>query len=187
MKLIVGLGNPGENYDLTRHNVGFMAVDNILSKLKLELNSTNFNGQYVKFKYMQEDWIIAKPLTYMNLSGSFIQKIMHYYKININDLCVISDDLDLSVGTFKFKTTGSSGGHNGLKDIINCLQSEDFKRFKIGIGKDRNMQTSDYVLQKIPKIEKEKIDEVINKITDMLIELMQNKPLSILINKYKTN
>lgn len=186
MKLIVGLGNPGNNYENTRHNVGFMVIDKLLTKLNLSLDESNFNGQYTKFKYKDESYIVAKPLTYMNLSGNFIQQIMHFYKINIEDIIVISDDLDLPVGSLRFKTTGSSGGHNGLKDIIKCLSTEDFKRIKIGIGRDKNMDIVNYVLQKIPSDQKVLIDKAIDNAVNMLIELIDNKPLSVVINKYKS-
>ncbi len=147
MKLVVGLGNPGREYKNTRHNIGFMVLDYYLGKVawknKMESNfySTTINNEEV---------IFIKPLTYMNLSGMAVSKVVKFYKIKMEDILIIQDDLDLKIGTYKIKKNSSSGGHNGIKSIISELSSEEFLRLKIGIGKNPLMPTDKYVLAKIP-------------------------------------
>ena len=147
MKLVVGLGNPGREYKNTRHNIGFMVLDYYLGKVawknKMESNfySTTINNEEV---------IFIKPLTYMNLSGMAVSKVVKFYKIKMEDILIIQDDLDLKIGTYKIKKNSSSGGHNGIKSIISELNSEEFLRLKIGIGKNPLMPTDKYVLAKIP-------------------------------------
>ncbi len=147
MKLIVGLGNPENKYKNTRHNLGFMIIDYFLEKNNLILDKKKFNGCYLISKYNNEKYIIAKPLTYMNLSGEFIAKISSYYKIEAKDILIISDDKDQNLANFKLKNNGSAGGHNGIKNIILNLNTENFNRLKIGIGpflKEYNL--TNYVL-----------------------------------------
>jgi PTH1 family peptidyl-tRNA hydrolase len=134
MKLIVGLGNPGSKYKNTRHNLGFMIIDYFLEKNNLILDKKKFNGCYLISNFNNEKYIIAKPQTYMNLSGEFLTKISSYYKIKPEDILVISDDKDQNLANFKLKNNGSSGGHNGIKNIILNLNTENFNRLKIGIG-----------------------------------------------------
>ena len=145
MKLVVGLGNPGKEYNNTRHNIGFKVIDEYLGKVNWK---SKFESKIYEYVINDEQVIFAKPLTYMNLSGLAVSKIMSYYKIDINNLLVIHDDLDLSVGTYKIKRNSSSGGHNGIKSIINELNSDAFARLKIGIGKSNLIPTDKYVLSK---------------------------------------
>lgn len=155
MKLIVGLGNFGKEYENTKHNVGFMFIDYLCQKINLELKELKFSGLFSKTKINSEEVIIAKPLTYMNLSGEFVSKIINFYKIKTEDILVIHDDLDCELGKFKIKQKGSSGGQNGLKNIINLLKTENIKRVKIGIGRPKNNQPiKDYVLSKFSFDEK---------------------------------
>lgn len=149
MKLIVGLGNPGREYEDTRHNVGFMAIDRLADKynalFKLDKNlkgliaSVNINGEKV---------ILLKPITFMNLSGESVKPVMSYYKINVNDIIVINDDLDMPVGKIRYRAKGSAGGHNGLKSIIANLKTEEFQRIKIGIDRSKIIPVVDWVLGK---------------------------------------
>ena len=149
MKLIVGLGNPELKYTFTRHNMGFSAVDIMLDKLGgLTLDNTKFNGCFTKTKYQNDDIIISKPLTYMNLSGEFIRDISNFYKINHKDIIVIYDELALPVGKIRITKTGSAGGHNGIKSIIKNLGTEDFIKVRIGIGEDTIVPQLDFVLMK---------------------------------------
>lgn len=169
MKLIVGLGNPDKKYDNTRHNVGFMFLDYYLNQNKIDGNwSKKFEGNILKTKINGEDVIFLKPLTYMNLSGNAVSKVMNYYDISINDLLVISDDLDLFLGNYKLKSSGSCGGHNGLRDIENKIGSSDYKRFKIGISKDNSVDTKDYVLGKLSSDEQKKLLDVFYELNDVL-------------------
>ena len=149
MKLIVGLGNPELKYTFTRHNMGFSAVDIMLDKLGgLTLDNTKFNGCFTKTKYQNDDIIISKPLTYMNLSGEFIRDISNFYKINHKDIIVIYDELALPVGKIRITKTGSAGGHNGIKSIIKNLGTEDFIKVRIGIGEETKIPQLDFVLMK---------------------------------------
>ena len=157
MKLIVGLGNPGKEYEDTRHNIGYMVVDNFVKANNLGTFTEKFNGLILKTTYNDEQLIIVKPLSYMNLSGDVVRKVSDYYKIDINDILVIHDDLDMPVGKIKLKVGGSSGGHNGIKDITNKLGNENYKHLKIGIANDKNMDTKDYVLGKFKDNDKTEI------------------------------
>ena len=161
MKLFIGLGNPGEEYKDTRHNIGFNFLDYYLEYKGIEANwKKKNNGLFIKTNLYDEDVIFLKPLSYMNLSGGVVKKYIDYYKIDINDIYVICDDLDLKVGNFKFRNRGSSGGHNGLKDIQKALNTNSYKRIRIGIDNDKDRDTKDYVLSKISKEDKDKINDV---------------------------
>ena len=148
MKLVVGLGNPGNEYENTRHNVGFSLVDYIVKDKKLEYKGVKFNAEYLDFYIDNEKVMIIKPLSYMNLSGGVVKKYVDYYKIKLDDILVIQDDLDMNIGRIKIVYDSSSGGHNGIKDIENNLGSKKYARLKIGIAKDKDMDTRDYVLGK---------------------------------------
>lgn len=160
MRLIVGLGNPGKEYERTRHNVGFMMLDLYANSKGLSFQKEKFNGSYLEFIHDSEKVILLKPLSYMNLSGEVIKKFVDFYKINLGDILIINDDLDLDIGAYKLKSTGSSGGHNGLKNIELHLGSQNYKRFKIGISNNKNMDTKDYVLGKFSKDEMTILDSV---------------------------
>lgn len=146
MKLIVGLGNPGKEYEKTRHNVGFMILDNYLGDV-------NWQDKFNSFFYKKGDVLFLKPKTYMNLSGNAILACMNYYNINISEILIIHDDLDIEIGTYRIKTNSGSGGHNGLKSIIQCIGSQEFNRLKVGISKNNLIPTDKYVLSKFTKSE----------------------------------
>lgn len=149
MKLIVGLGNPGKEYDNTRHNIGFMVVDSYTKAKFLSVDwKKKFNGLYFETMNNGEKTIFLKPQSYMNLSGGVVRQFVNYFNIDINDILVISDDLDLLTGNFKLKDKGSCGGHNGLRDIEKNLGTSEYKRLKVGISKDKDIDTKDYVLGK---------------------------------------
>ncbi len=159
MKMIVGLGNPEKKYELTRHNIGFMVLDSFNLNFKEE---KKFQALICKKKLNNEDVIFVKPLTYMNLSGISVIKISNYYHIMPKDILVIQDDLDLPVGKYKLKTNSSSGGHNGIKSIIENLKTNEFCRLKIGISHDRNISTIDYVLGKFSKEDLKVLEDQFN-------------------------
>ena len=182
MKLIVGLGNPGLEYQNTRHNIGFYYLDLFTGKLDINYKE-KFKGLYIKTKINNEDVIFLKPQTYMNLSGESVIKFVNYYKINIEDILVIHDDLDIDLGRIKLKDNGSSGGHNGIKSIIENIQSENFKRLKIGISKNKDYDTKDYVLGKFNKEELEVIKGNETKILDILNDYFK-LPFIDLMSKY---
>lgn len=135
MKLIVGLGNPGKEYENTRHNCGFMAIDYLAQDLGVTINQAKFKGLYAKIKVEGEDVILLKPQTYMNLSGESVSEVMKFFKIDKEDVLVIYDDLDLPVGKIRIRANGSAGGHNGIKSLIAHLNGQDFKRIRIGIDR----------------------------------------------------
>lgn len=151
MKLIVGLGNPGNEYNNTRHNIGFMMLDDYLKSKNLIDYKSKFNGLYIDANINGEKVIFLKPQKYINLSGEVIKKYLDFYKIDISDLFIICDDLDLNVGNYKLKEKGSSGGHNGLKNIELNLNTKNYKRLKIGISNNKNIDTKNYVLSKLNK------------------------------------
>ena len=160
MKLIVGLGNPGKDYENTRHNVGFYYLDLFASYLNEFKYKEKFNGLYIKTTYNSEDVILLKPMSYMNLSGEVVVKFVNYFKIKTEDILVIHDDLYIPVGKLKLKENGTSGGHNGIKNIILNLHTENFKRLKVGISKDSNIETKDYVLGNFNINDKEKLEKL---------------------------
>lgn len=136
MKLIVGLGNPGKEYENTRHNLGFRIIDHLANKLNLELKKEKNKGLYVTGNYLNQKIILLKPLTYMNNSGECIRDFVNYFQIPVENILVVYDDLALPLGSFRYRSRGSSGGHNGIKNIIECLGTQEFKRLKVGIGSD---------------------------------------------------
>ena len=137
MYLIVGLGNPGKEYEHTHHNMGFDVVDKFIDSLGITFDKEAFKGVYTKCKYFDKDLIVLKPMTYMNLSGDSIIQVLNFYKIPVSNMIVIYDDMDTELGHIKLKIKGSSGGHNGIKSIINNLGTQEFKRIKIGTGHPR--------------------------------------------------
>jgi PTH1 family peptidyl-tRNA hydrolase len=152
MKLIVGLGNPGKEYENTRHNIGFMFLDYYLDKNSIDVNwKKKFNGLYMQTSINNEKIIFLKPQSFMNLSGGVVNKYLKYFEIDIDDMLVICDDLDLFVGNYKLKNNGSCGGHNGLRDIEKNIGSTNYKRLRIGISNDKELDTKDYVLGKLSK------------------------------------
>ena len=170
MKLIVGLGNPGREYKNTRHNIGFMMLDNYLGKVDWK---NKMESQFYTSDNDGEQVIFIKPQTFMNLSGLAVKKVVSFYKIAPEDILVIQDDLDLEIGNYKLKNNSSDGGHNGIKSIIHELNSDGFARLKIGIGKDERIPVDRYVLAKIPKEELDIINsnkDEFNNIIDMFIK-----------------
>jgi len=168
MKLIVGLGNPGREYENTRHNIGFLTIDKYADKLDISITKSKFNGLYGEALVNGEKVLFLKPQSYINLSGEVIRKFVDFYKISIEDILIIHDDLDLEVGTYKIKQKGSSGGHNGLKNIELHLGTQEYKRIKIGISNNKNIDTKDYVLGKLSKEENDLLYQVQNQVISIL-------------------
>ena len=166
MKLIVGLGNPGKEYRNTRHNVGFFMLDKYLNgegKWK-----EKFNGLYLEKNINGEKVIFLKPLSYMNLSGEVIKKYIDFFKISNDDIFIIHDDLDLNLGFYRLRSSGSSGGHNGLKNIEKSIGSKEYKRLKIGISNNKEIDTKDYVLGYFNKQEQDILDSVSAVVTNII-------------------
>jgi peptidyl-tRNA hydrolase, PTH1 family len=169
MKLIVGLGNLEDKYLFTRHNAGFMAVDFFVNK-----NNQSFK-QEKRLKSMITkfgDIVVIKPLTYMNLSGEAVRAVMDFYKIDVKDILVIFDDISLDLGRVRFRATGSDGGHNGIKSIIQHTGTKDFDRLKIGIGPQPNIPSEAFVLQNFTKDELDKLKETLK--TTMIEDYLQD-------------
>lgn len=182
MKLIVGLGNPGKEYVNTRHNIGFMVIDKLLETYGYEKEKSKFGGIYYESLINNNKVILLKPQKYINLSGEVIKKYIDYFKIDIDDILIINDDLDLNAGNFKLKMSGSSGGHNGLKNIELNLGTKEYKRFKIGISNNKDINTKDYVLGKIGN-DIENINEVIELSPKIIYDYL-NMSFVDLMSKY---
>ena len=148
MKLIVGLGNPGKEYENTRHNTGFLCLDKVAQALNVKVNRRAFNALVGKTNFKGEQVILMKPMTYMNLSGEAVCKAVRYYHLDpTKDVLIVYDDLDLPVGNIRLREGGSAGGHNGIKSIIAHLNTQQFCRIRVGIGSDKKRDdTRDYVL-----------------------------------------
>lgn len=152
MYLIAGLGNPGPTYEATRHNIGFITVEAICSSLSCRFSSSKWSGDTCKNFYCGEQVVLVKPTTFMNLSGQSIGAVADYYKIPLDHIIIIHDDLDLDLGRVKICQNRGHGGHNGLKSIISHLGSKDFMRIKMGIGRNPpGMPVEKYVLSKFAK------------------------------------
>ena len=183
MKVIAGLGNPGEKYAYTRHNIGFMVISELSKRFKIN-SSYKFDGLIGDFFFGGEKIIIFQPMKYMNKSGQPIYKVLDYFQIEAEDLLVIHDDLDLELGKMRFKQNGGSGGHNGIKSIINNLGTDNFKRLKIGIDRPpENIPVPDFVLTTFREEEKE-ISERVVKEAASAVELMLKENIMKAMNKY---
>lgn len=180
MKLIIGLGNFEDKYLFTRHNAGFMAVDFFVQAQNESFKQEKkLKSLISKFRLNGEDIVVIKPLTYMNLSGEAVIATMNFYKIDVQDILIIYDDISLDLGRVRFRNEGSDGGHNGIKSIIKHLGTQTFDRLKIGIGPQPNIPSESYVLQNFLPEELTKLKEVLKKpiIEDYLkdgIEKAQN-------------
>ena len=183
MKLIVGLGNPGKNYENTRHNMGFRTIDKYALKNNVKIDKNKFGGLYTEFNRNSEKILLLKPQKYINLSGEVLKKYVDFYKIDVNDILIICDDLDLEIGKYKLKYKGSSGGHNGLKNIEQHLNTNEYKRIKIGISNNKDIDTKDYVLGKINKETEDIIGPIIDKIQLILDDYLEMS-FDNLMNKY---
>ena len=171
MKLIVGLGNIGKEYDNTRHNIGFMVLDHYLGNVKF---SEKDKALYYKTTINGEQVIFIKPTTFMNNSGLAVRKYVDYYDIDIKDILVIQDDLDIDFGKSKLKENSSSGGHNGIKSIISCLNSDAFLRLKVGIKNEHINNTIDFVLSRFNAKELSELNEKFNTYDEIINSFIEN-------------
>lgn len=187
MYLIVGLGNPGREYHKTRHNVGFEALDELITAYRISGPLSKFKAMIGKGMIGAEKVIAAKPMTYMNLSGEAVRAIVDFYKIDPEtELIVISDDVDLEPGRLRIRKSGSAGGHNGLKSIIQHLGTEKFLRIRIGVGgKKAGWDLADHVLGKFPEEERPLVDEALKKAAEAAACVVTDGP-DIAMNRYNT-
>ena len=188
-KFIIGLGNPGKEYIQNRHNIGFLVLQNFSDKYDSKFILKNkLKSWYSEFKINNSTYRLFMPTTFMNNSGEAVRAIVDWYKIDLDQLFIIVDDIDLPLGKIRFRKKGSSGGHNGIKDIINKLQTENFNRIKIGIGnppineKNKNLSTISHVLGNISLKESLTLDKVYKKLIESLTEL-NTKNEDLIINE----
>ncbi|MFA5128881.1 MAG: aminoacyl-tRNA hydrolase [Patescibacteria group bacterium] len=189
MKIIVGLGNPGEKYENTRHNAGFFIIEN------LKLENENFSGWKLNKKFNAEisegkigggKIVLLKPLTFMNNSGQTVAAAAHFYKIKPDNILVIHDDIDLPLGKIRVKKDGSSGGHRGVESIITALNSENFSRLKIGVGpkeRPKNFDAANFVLKKFSKSEEKTAGDITKKATEAVAMILA-EGVSAAMNKF---
>lgn len=170
MKMIVGLGNPGKEYENTRHNMGFMVIDNFAKGVSAPSYKSKFNGLYSEVFVGDEKVILLKPMSFMNLSGNVVLSFANYFKISSDDILVVSDDLDLPFLKYRLRLFGSCGGHNGLRDIEKSLGTSKFKRFRIGISSPVGMSSVDYVLGRFSKDDLDQINEFLPRFFDILTD-----------------
>lgn len=185
MYLIVGLGNPGRQYDGTRHNMGFDTLDYLIEKHQIPQGGVKFNAMYGKGIIGGEKVILMKPLSFMNLSGGPVREMVNYFKIDPEtEMIVIYDDIDLEPGQLRIRKQGSAGGHNGIKDIIRQLGTQKFLRVKVGVGaKPKGWDLADHVLGRFSDSDRRLVDEAVGKAGDA-VELMLSRGVDAAMNEY---
>lgn len=185
MKLIIGLGNPGTKYKGTRHNIGFITVDEMAYQEKINFDKALFDAIFVQKTIAEEQVILMKPLTYMNLSGEAVRPLMNYFKIALEDIVVIYDDMDLPVGKIRLRQKGSAGGHNGIKSLISCLGSDQFNRIKIGVGRPApGRSVVNHVLANFETEEQEEMIAAVQKSVDALHDWIEQGDFIKTMNRY---
>ena len=180
MKLVVGLGNPGSKYETTRHNAGFMVLDQIVDELSIDISRSGWKGLYGKGKVDGVDIMLLKPQTYMNVSGQSVAEVCNFFKVDAKDVIVIYDDLDLPLGKMKVRSKGSAGGHRGMESIINLLNTDIIARVKVGIGRSEVIDPVDYVLGTFSEEEWDVMKEVLGDAAKAAISLCYNSVDSVM-------
>ena len=191
--LVVALGNPGNEYKNTRHNLGWMVLDQLISQLErsgVSVNETKGpKGSYQlwRAKIKGQEWLFCKPLTFMNLSGEAVAPLANFYRINVENILVLHDEIDLPLGRVRIKKGGGTAGHNGLKSLAQCLGSKDFVRLRLGVGKPDRGDVANYVLAKFAPAEQASLDEVLDFAVESVYSYMISDFASVLqaINSFK--
>jgi len=184
MNLIVGLGNPGLVYADTRHNVGFKVINKVAKLAKIEVKSRKYKARLGQGKILDNEVILAKPMTYVNLSGEAVELLVRNFQVPLSDLLVVYDDVNLELGKIRIRKKGSSGGHNGLNSIIDKLNCDEFPRLRIGIGRpSAEISFRDYVLSPFSDEENEVIEQVIERAADAVICII-SEGINAAMNKY---
>ncbi|MBI5682402.1 MAG: aminoacyl-tRNA hydrolase [Deltaproteobacteria bacterium] len=196
MYLIIGLGNPGARYEFTRHNIGFLAVDYIADSFDISLNKKSRKAVWGKGCISGKEVIIAKPQTFMNLSGEAVKSLADFFHIETKDIIVIYDDVDLDFGTVRIKKSGGSGGHRGMESIIGQLGTKDFPRIRLGIGRPEKQgqgargkgqeDTADYVLSPFSFEEEERLPEIFNRTKEAVVTILEHG-VEKAMNKFNKN
>lgn len=182
--LLVGLGNPGREYKDTRHNFGFMLIDRIAVRLNARGMKVQSKAIVMNAQYEERKLILAKPQTYMNLSGQSVQGLIHFYKLPLTNVMILSDDLDLPFGTIRIRASGGPGGQRGLSSILERLGTKDVPRLRLGIGRPPGrMDPSNYVLQNFSRDDLQAISEILDRAADATLEFVQNG-LNSAMNKF---
>ena len=175
MKIIVGLGNPGSKFEKDRHNAGFMALDRVAEETGINIKTKKFDSIIGRGLIEKDEVLLVKPQTFVNLSGQAVSKLVNFYKADLEDLVVIHDDADIEFGKIKVKKNGKSGGHNGVKSIIDTLGNENFSRIRIGIGKSIYYEDlKKYVLSNFNKLEKNKFDKILSKVLEAITIIIRD-------------
>ena len=177
MKIIVGLGNPGKEYEKTKHNIGFLFIEFLENKYNFSVTKKMCDSLICETTFEGEKVVFVKPQTYMNLSGNAVQKLKKWYKCDSKDIIIIYDDIDIDFETIRFRATGSGGSHNGMKNIIECLNTKDITRIRVGIGGLRhpNDDLKDFVLSRFNKEQLEKLQNTFENVEEKLKEFVCNK------------
>ena len=184
MKMIVGLGNIGPQYNGTRHNTGFMVVDEFAKQHNIALTTRKMDARYGTGIVNGEKVLVVKPTTFMNESGRAVHPLMDYFKIDLDDIFVVHDDMDLPVGHIRLRDHGSAGGHNGIKSIIAHVSSKDFKRLRVGTGHPQKMSVVDYVLTKFTTEQQPLFNQSADKAVAALDDWLSGTAFTQLMNKY---
>ncbi|MCH5157442.1 MAG: aminoacyl-tRNA hydrolase [Clostridiales bacterium] len=184
MYLVVGLGNPEKKYFNTFHNMGFMVVDRLAEKLNVTFTKGECRAVCAHAKVNGEKVIIAKPVTYMNLSGEAVQELTHKYKIEKGNLIVVYDDIDVNVGKLRIRVNGSAGTHNGMKNIVQMLSTDDFPRVRVGIGQQTPMALVDYVLSQVTDDDHKVLDPVLDQAAQALYDFVNGCDIDHVMQKY---
>lgn len=187
MKILVGLGNPGKEYENTFHNLGFTAADKVAAKLGAEFNKSKFRALVAETKVGGEKVVILKPQTYMNLSGESVAEAVNFFKADLKDLMVCYDDFDLKAGSLRIRESGSAGTHNGMKSVIAALGSEDFARVRVGFNRgDKNVPLVNLVLSGIRGENKDVLDKSTSLAAEALKGFASGESVQTLMQKYNT-
>lgn len=183
--MIVGLGNPGKKYENTRHNMGFKVIDTLAERYHFKINKEDFEGAYAEENIKGEKVYFVKPQTFMNLSGQAVKALQVYFGVSIDDILIIYDDLDIPVGKVKLRNTGGAGGHNGMKNIVSLLDSKQFKRIRIGIGRPEHKgPVVNYVIGRVPKEEQIILRRGIEHAADAIMHWLDGYSFDDTMSKY---
>ena len=184
MKIIAGLGNPGQKYDKTKHNTGFMTMDHYLNEKGLSLDKDKFEGHWTKQKINGEDVILLEPQTFMNESGRSVSQVANFFKVDPADVLIIQDDMDMPIGKIRIRANGKSGGHNGIKSIISHVGTEKFKRVRVGIDHPQKMSVVDWVLSRFTKEQEAKLDDGLTRAVAALDDWIENDDFMNTMNRF---
>ena len=185
MYIIAGLGNPGKKYENTRHNIGFITIDSLASKHNITVDKLKFKALVGEGRISGQKVILVKPQTYMNLSGESVQEVMNFYKVDPQNLIVIYDDIDIDLGTLRIRKSGSAGTHNGMRSIVQHINSTDFPRIRIGMGGPSKGDLVDFVIGGMSKAESEVLKETVDNATEA-IDCIIESGIDMSMNRFNT-